>query len=889
MENTSPPHKPEFRAWSWPLATIALLLLLGVFLWRTHEVKPYSDPLNWLTFAADFRTQFTESKWPFGYPLFLRGILELTGPLWVFLSNLPLLLLLGWMVVRLARWAEGGLTRTDGLAGTAALAFFIAANPAVLAHLNNPYRDPLSYALLLGGIFAFLHAIGGARPRPVIITLSGWLIGAAYCVRETSVVLLPLLFLAGVLEWARDRQRPFWKPVLFFALGLALGALPFVLQGYLASGQALKPLQSSKAGTLVPGMHLYAFQDNLPWALAKFTEKYTLAGWALIVVGALRLAFSQRLVALLVVGGSAVGYFIFYSFYYTHVPRYFFVTDLFFAPLAGLGVASLVGPLLARLPRPARIRTEAALAALLIGGVAWLLFSLPAPRHPRFKVADAARLQASLQAQFPAGSLVICDRNLCEIIRWLAPVESWAVEGLAEGAPILDRSFAADPLDRRLAAGQAVFAVRIRSPTASRMNLLTLLESHDLEPVSSFKASEFHLGTLLDRATLEVYRVRPWSRSETSVTLPAPGPGVVGLKVDTRNLRRAPARTYARLSVNGVPLDDAPAGGPRVLDAPRDLDPAQPWVFTLTSDAPVPADFHVSLVRADQPVVLDLGLDSLTNDAPYISEALHAQPAVRQHRLFFKETTLRLPSWWGPAYWMVAELECRSMHKLTRLPPARLVLEGGDDRAEAPLPYDHLDHIFPVNLRGREDRLHWFDLRVRVEDVPESPFGEEAAGVQVDRILLFPRARREEQSLAIADYDQDPVRHAGFHKIERAEGGLRQVWTQSTATFEVWIEPSGRPLLARLHGRNVRPAQPAPDPRAQWNGQPARAAYNVADDGTFTLDLFPPTEALRSGANRIEVFVTPWKPAADGSSRDPRTLGLLCTRLEILPAPEATP
>ena len=886
MAHDSPTSAPTFRR-ACAVGLALLLLATAVHLWRHHFIKAYSDPLNWLEYARDFRHQFTASKWPFGYPLFLAGLLPVLGPVWIFLANLPVLLLLTWMVAVLARRALGPGHPAAPLAGLLAACFLVATNQGLFVYLDNPYRDPLSYVLLLCGVLAFFRHARVRTASPAWMALCGLCVGAGYCVRETSVVLIPFLFLAGVLAWAEDRSRSFWKPALAFAAGLLLGVLPFLVQSRLATGDAFTPVQSNKEGKLIPGMHLHQAAVLLPEVGRVYLRKYTVAGVAAVLAGVVFLVRARRWAALVLVAGPAAGYFVFYSFYYTYVPRYYFSTDLFFAPLAGIGAAWAARGL-GRLPWPRRPGLRAWAGALLAPvAVAALLAAVPREKTPHFRAADARRLAADMRGLFPAGSTVLCDRNLCEILRWFAPVESFQAEALVPEGPWTQSSFATPEIARRLAAGRAVFAVHIRAPLASRLNTVCALDGHDLAPVRQFHARDYNLVGVLGRHEVEIFRVTPWTNLTATVTLPAPGPEVRAVRVSGRSLWRDPRRTRATLRVNGLPLADRLEDGLNLFVLPAELDPAQPWVFTLDSDAPVPAELGITPIFRERPTAAELGVDSDPADTRLLGEGFLGRDCPdRAYRLMVTNGALRVPAWRDPDHWLAAEVEYRMPTKLPGLAPARIRLSTpGVPDVSAPAPYDRKQRALRLVLPPKPAGLDWLEFRLDLSEIPvaQNPiFHPEQA--EVDRVLLIPVPRRSDYTVELPGVAGDPFRVSGFFPMEKTAQGERVIWSDPACALDVWLQPSGVPEEVVLHGYDRRPPRAPPAaPRCRWNGADQACTYALAPDGTFALTLLLPAERLREGANRLEVEVAGWQPSAFDASPDRRHLGLLWRDLTVRP------
>lgn len=222
---------------------------LALFLFAAHYVKAYSDPYWWLTRAQDFAAGNLATRWAPIFPMFLAAALRIVGPVGVFLVNLPLLVLLAWLVRRITIQCSG--SRVDaGLAGLFALALLVFVNRPLLLELQNPYREALAFCLLLGGV-SLLFSFASER-RLWQAAGSACLIGLSIGVRETCILVLPVAAAWLAALWIRKRGAKAAGWLALFACVLALALLPFFIQNYLQSGQLWIPSYAARNGCGCP-------------------------------------------------------------------------------------------------------------------------------------------------------------------------------------------------------------------------------------------------------------------------------------------------------------------------------------------------------------------------------------------------------------------------------------------------------------------------------------------------------------------------------------------------------------------------------------------------------------------------------------------------------------
>ncbi len=632
---TPEPATQRMREWPWVAAAlgaaVVALAAVAAFILRHHSIKAWSDPVNWLTFARDFAAEFRSSRFACGYPIFLRLILPLTGPFGVFLSNLPLVLLVmvqaGWLAARALPDARPAV-RAAAAAVTVAL--LAAADAHVLLTMANPYRDPLSHALLLASLLMVAKRADGQRPSPAASFVAGLVFGLAFTVREPA--LITALPIGVLLLWVQRSRPEFALPrwIGWAAAGAALGAAPLVVQGMVrAGGSAPLPPQSIAEGRLMPGLHWAALAQTGRLATAYFS---TFSGvrplipilWAIGLVGS---ALARRRRALCLLAIPAGLYSAFYSFYWTFVPRYFWIALVFGAATAGW----LVGHVADRLTRRRSAWLAAALPVLVAvsacGALAAWLARIPTPSE-RFTIHHARRLATAVERIVPANAHFLAPRPFCEIVRWFNRLDAWPASwlwepGVADPSRSLRRRLAASfDGDRPVLAGELRLAGRrdIEFSALRRAFSSHRLESLDLEPYG------------LGRQRVTFWRLEPWTATQQEWTVYSPLSNCV-LQIDA-----GPLDEPAELQVDGAPPMVARPGA-NFVALPRVGD----FRVRLHSTVPVPR-LPVRILAPDEPLLLDFDVSADVPCLAWLADGFRIPPYGLAAPVVERTGDIRLPT-----------------------------------------------------------------------------------------------------------------------------------------------------------------------------------------------------------------------------------------------------
>ncbi len=894
-----------------------LVLVLG-----SYTVKAHSDCHNWLIFARDFGREFTHSRWPWGFPLYLRGVLSLAGPYWVYLANLPVLLVLFAVAS-----AASLLFRRDGALRVPALWAVLSTWIVVLStdarsfvRYLNPYRDPLSYVLLLASVAVFVRSLAAAAPRRRGwgVVLSGVLLGLACSVREPSILMAGPMALYGILAWRAGRRRPaapapgaipdrpfpFWTTVLAFAAGMAVALVPLLVQTYLTTHQMLVPPQASLESSVVPGAHLKAevFRQVGGDAWAHFVC-YEPVLLILAAAGLLVAAVRRDRFALAIVAPAAAVYFLFYSFYWTFVVRYFYVTLLLLALLAGHALATLVAAL-SRLPRHGRLVAWLLLAAAAAASGSKILAERA--RGPGHQVPEARAMATRWRAACPADtSVVYADRALCEWLDWFtpwpsAPLPAWPAPGETPPAALRQA------LEPRLARGETLVSANWGTPgNHGSFDLPYLRRTFDLLPFDSFDTTPYHAGNYV-YGTVTLSRIAPWSTNRVSLDWPIPAAGPHGSAYwymldagewppDADGTPASPAT----VTVDGTPLPrPIPHGGAWVDGAiPADGAPADaPRTVPAVIEAahPLPRDMILATGSLDTPMPLDF-----RRRAPFdhlwrwSGDVIPSGSAGEYATVVTGTADFLLPVPHPALAGAVVEWEILSSDKAPGVRVPVSVWEGDRRLASAEIPADRLIVRLGMLLPRDPDR-DVRTLRLVVEPQPH-PLYPEAAPlcVEIYQAILHRTPADWSIRLDVAERGNEYLCLSGFHPAEgRGESAYR--WTSGPAEIAVYLPdtppPAGVPVNLRLlwSAENIPSEVPgAGTLRVSWAGTPLDGQIAPAPDAPGLLlwqAPVPPALLSADTAHRITLDAPVWRPS-DYGSRDSRTLGVRLFRITLDSAP----
>ncbi len=845
---------------------VGLLLLLAAFaffLWRGHRLIAWSDPAAWYHFGRHFAERFGQARLAYGFPLLVHGAVALVGPVFAFLVNLPLLVLLAALLYATARSLvpreSPGEARLGMLAGAVAVGGLVWLAPKVLLSLVNPYRDPLSYVFVLLSCLLLLRYQSGPERSLGWVAGAGASLALATSTRETSALMLAPFLLFGL---AVRRGLPLLRAALVFGASFAVSCIPMLVHNHGASGHFLVPAQAagvfSEKGSLVPGVGPAHLARTFPRTLHYL---WTHQGWPTLLLAGVGVAagvWRRRPAVFALALPACLAYLLFYGSYKYLVPRYLLVVDLFVLALAGVGAAALVAVALRGLGagRLAHAAATAAGAAAAAGAVALALAAARSPERD-FRIDDALALRNHIAALVPDDAAILGERPMAELLRSF-------VDHSERVLVLRPRQVFADP-----AVGERIRQLVGDAPEAyfvSQQEPLTrfMEREFDLELLASFPPASYDLVED-GEARFHVDRVRPWSQRETLARLPPAAAGPYLLRVDVGHLS-ALERDAARLYWNDELLDDRPRDGTSYY-AVEIRDPAAEPRVWLRSDQPVPGRIAVELIPPGRPIRLNFDAEDSIDDRRRLAGGFQVDPGQR-YPLLRDQGILDIPTLDrdGAAFVAVAEVGLRRGLEAARhviaigssdVPFYRLDLRGRQDAAN---PWHRISFaLYGPLVTAPETRLVW-DYQGPETDGERPPL--RLRSLDLYRIELAP-----ELTVDLGKRDE-PFLLDGFGPAEVLQGSNPLSFRATASRAELRLPLALDPRPARLEVRYLavlRPdSAPPPDPELRWNGIPLQGSSQQEAAGVLKLDRVTarfdlPQALLRPVMNQLVIRSTPWQ------------------------------
>lgn len=887
MANDGATDRPVPGGWrrispvAWAAVLEALLLVgLAVFVLKNYFIKAYSDPINYLETARRVFEEFRTSRWPIGYTFLLWLALRAIGPYYIFLVNLPLLLLLISLVARVTRRAaeETESAAQAALLGVSAAALALVYDPHMFVYLANPYRDPLALVLNALAVLCLLRYVRDPRHPPWLIGLTGLAAGLSYTVREPCILITVPLAAFGLHAARKNRGISVWASAVLFVVFLLLGAAPFLVQTYLRTRQILIPGEAAVAGRL-PGLYWHTIQGTFPlWLL----DLRTRAGWPGIAFLLAGIGWSVRrrnAPLLFLILPAALVFMLFYSFYWAYVRRYFFAVILFSAPLAALGLFKSLEALLRLFRRPGWASPARAVLAVGLGLVAgWKMFN-PAPPGSRFRIADARTLTADLERVVPRGSTVLAPRYLCEVMSWFLEYSSYPLQALSIDEVPVDHRLAAG-LNGLLASNPAVYLAEVFNAKGQTDGGGVLARQFlNTEPFATFTNAKYNLAAICSdqKGFFVLHRLKPWTAGALAQELePPPAPEAI-LQVDARMLwHNSSSRAQARLRLNGVMLADPLRNGLNYFRCPTGLQP--PFILRLESDQPLPDRLDTAWRLPNAALDYALKPGTYPSSTSLLGEGDWAfQEYWHEWYGFTHEARIDVPVTWAGEEDYLLEFRLRAPVKDAAPLHIRMSSEAGEPLAEAQIPADTAFSSLTIRSRKPPDATA---QTFRLQELS----GRDAV-VEIGRVSAHPLAAAHPVLVAFGTHGDEPFIVSGVYSRELDKGNPFR-WSMGETTLNVYAPTGSNDLRLRLVlSDHLRPAKASPaEPRLSWNGTPLETLSSAGETpGEQVLEARVEASRVRQPVNLLSLTCTPWT-ARDYDQRDPRTFGVVLRRLEWTPA-----
>ena len=877
------------RVLPWLIGGLGLASFLRL-VQTSYFIRAYSDSYNWLDFARNFSREFTQSRWPYGFPLFLRAALEVAGPYYVYLVNLPVMLVLFGLTAWMSRFWHDPARRSVVPAGWAFLSVWVvvlAADAVNFTRYINPYRDPLSYVLLLAATSALVISL--ARRRMTGIAGAGVLLGLATSVREPSVLMIIPLGLYGLWAWREAHgDLPFWRTVLSFLAGLGVSLVPLVWQTYVTTQQILLPPQAAIETQVIPGAHFnwatFSSVGGMAWDYYVKNDP-----WLLVLAGAgLLTAFRRRQPLILaLVLPAAVVYAAFYSFYWTFFFRYFYIVALFLVLMAGYGIHAALEVLATWQPGAGRKLGWGVLAlAAMVSGGRVLQMEAKGPLH---QVPQARAMVRELAAVLPENAIVFAPRHLCEWLDWFMPCRSYALPLPHDPRDPVPAQLQGH-LEPLLKAGVPLFAAYWPYSGMPQGDTVHLRRLYDLEPVASFDPSVYHAREYA-APPVHIQRIQPWRHRRAELEWTAPRDAPCWFILDLGHLEAVDATdSPVTLVLDGKPHPCRITRGGAFVGGglPTGTAGAQGGTAVLESDRLLPGEIRMMAGPLDEPMELNMGFFSpFDHSARWSGDVIPATAAHQVPRvtgLAELDVPVPLPETRRAVLeWRIVGSRRRpdAFHRIgffegdQRLATAEIPMDRNGYSAIVPLPYDPM----------RETRR----IRIVLEDEPEThrPSWQEPAVPEIHRVLLHRPADVYPVRVQMGSESDSLYVVSGFSRREGSGQGAYR-WTAGRAEMSFELPAADGDLLLRIgYSTESIPAGVESGPVVVcWNGQvlTGEEKRECPESREVTWEARVPAVWVNVGqANRVEWSTPAWTPAAFGAG-DTRWLGVKLRRVEIAPA-----
>ncbi len=908
------------RAW-WIALGAIVALMLAAHLVRAHYAKVYSDPVGFVGMAVDWGAGRPVTDRAPVYPVVLFQFLKVLGRDWVFLSNLPLVLLLvlltgvaGFLAV--PRDSVHGLHHAR-LVGLASAVLLIAGRSGLLVELVNPFREPLAFSLMLGAVILL---VGGwsRRSAPWLSAGAGLCLGLAVSTRETVILVVAPVGLWMLVRMAIER-RPRVVAVALLLAGLIVGLAPMIRQNRAHSGNALLPSYAAEKAEAIakrqeieglspvkkwdipiPGMSLGYFRHVSVSTLRKLSLQYTPVGGLLLLAGLIRAVRRRNDILLGLCAPAFLLNLLFYCFYRYYKSRYTLAAELFAIPIAAYGLAGLIEAADAAIrfqrPRFARVWRILAPAALAVSVVA-LLLPYTLRGDDRTKVWHLATIRKQILPHLDTPAWFMGQRHVAFYLAWVLDQRSY--EYGFEFAKTIPDPQKRIPIDDRLRDQGAVTLARFAEGNYYIDDPVFAMGRNWLEltPVFPFDSLTVPMERYGRRMTGNLYKVGPWRENHRTLTVDRGAPGPALLMLDVRRIWDYPGRTRAEIRAG----PDAPArpltNGVQFVEMPPDA--GGTVRVELDSDRPLPPDpFHL-LLRPDDPVRVQFGAGAsnwawnLTCGQLYPNRFIPSDSC-----LVYDAGTLHLPNYASPGREVYAVLRIEFIQQASywRKRSHVLTAETAFDRGSVRLPPERTAAVVAVGLGRGEGRLKMVPVTLKTtlpSHIAQNsvPLWYESGGrngfvkIYEARIASLPPIGTYPVTVDLGGADDALNIGEGFFGPERS-GSATARWTGGRAEVRARLPAAGSALVARWHALPLRKDQKDLAPRFFINGDAVPPDRVTVVPGGPVWEYRVRIEAgqvLAGDWNRLAVEVPTWSPARDLGVSDPRELGLLLDRVEIGP------
>lgn len=854
------------------IACLAVYLVVG------YSLKPYSDPHQWYCFGKNFLQCFGEKDIAYGFPLVIAISISVVGPFFAFLVNIPIILILSVAVYFFAKrhWIES-VSRSEPcavLCGAIALLVFVFIEKSMLLYLTSPYRDPLSFLLIITGFLAIVRFRFHSEHSLIFVVVSAASLAFACSVRETSILVLLPLFVYAIIEKWRHRELPFLMPILIFACVFGVVCIPFIVQNFLVSGNVFVPAQASNivadTGVMLKIVEAGNFAIVIPMIMTFLLKRAT---WPICILFAIGVIGAVKRKNTIVLSSfiACIVYLLFYGGYDRKiVERYLMVIDFFAIPIISFGAVYIIQGFFGLVAERFRFdKNKAVIVLTCFLFVATSVLSLWSllDMSTNFHLKHAREFTDDINNLLPSGARVLSERPLHGIMKCFTHVNTVVLKNLTKSKELSDPDLP-EVLETMVNdSGDAIYFVN-----RTIGNLRFMLGEFDLVEKTSFRTSKYGLKNVVRAEEFSVSRIVPWSQKsiERTVDWGKVEGGKKILVFDAGSLSKY-NREFAKLRFNGVLLDDHVSDN--INHYIVDVGGTNQHVVHFESDMPVPSEPFIDIISLDAPLRIgfarkDVGDFSARGSSSFVFSPRFSHAFIDDSGMFNASTLVVSES----LFVYVCKVS------LMRDGFRSVRVETGDDLLFA----DQISHGWQrisfvshssMASKGRTP-LMWVLDPLKDGEEPNSMIFRSMTIYRLDLKDIF--------RVDVGEKGSNPMIIDGLYRRESRPGfnGMSWRWTGKRARIRIVLKKGvgSVAVIVGLFDENRPAGSSEPKPSFILNGAPCVATFSNSDvhgwkyvEATLIVDA----KGLSDDVNILEIISPTWVPSEYGMGTDDRELGIM--------------
>lgn len=897
--------------------------------WRIHTYSTGQDPRTYLTLARGIAegkglSSLGGAVVP-GWPLLLAGVIRLFGIYAAFWTNVPLFVLLIWVVQMLCADWTGSVRRG------AAMAFF-AALVLLSGFGNNPHYLLWAFRqtpMYLTSVFALLclERAGARQVQGRACASVAWFCGSllawagSISIRETGGLLLPamgLYVLTAPLGGAAEMEKGTPRGARWRLVGMFFGSMLVLALGGAMAMKCLGISPLSSQGRFFLQTLPYLFGKPLTeWPLLYMMDlipmELGVLGMMALGIGVGR-SFRRRdrgFLYFLVL--PALSYLLFDGLTKIHT-RFILSTVFFLSPVVALGAMTCFEGLqrvVARLLRN-HSPTWRRWAGRIIGpwgvwvtlGVwgVWTILHM-GPWGARVSRAQVEHALELMRPYAEDGRPVVVDGRTRFLTDVTDVFTNWRIESVL---PEKASSFVCNPpLLFVYPHNSEALHWAVTAPVA-----YTVLERHaDLISVPG------ETIFFLDKGEYRMVLLHSWDETKIICPLPplpefcfSPPPPFLWLRVTAPALA---TDVPIRVSLGGRILAERLQPGYRFLAVPTEwvlhAEGDTPLSLEFEADTPLPSRFRPTWMFPDHPLKMSFGVRVQPSYESYLSSEFQAfgdlRNPIKEFPFWPAATLAREFAGDGVLYWPeltdpIADAEGQTTNTSTATYAVTLGLSSvyadsnhafsatltlpdfpdvSPQTCILPLCVTSTPARFEFGALPRAPRQLQLHVTSSVDYPPALLQNPRRSHYQLHSASLITRRIVDALHVPVGEWEDATVIGPGIFAREATGKNEHGRWTSGCAEIPLPRLRDGHDYQLQLTYDNPRPpTAPALHPRILFNGEPLEL---VVDPTTLTARL--PADGLQE-TNTVQLFTTTWCPCDYGSA-DHRALGVYLREIGVTP------